>query len=85
MPHYTFDLSDAKVFEIPATLKGVPGALRVSLGKYGWGATFCSNSPVWLDQNSPPHFGRGNPQIHESAQAALNEALEAGITLEVES
>lgn len=82
MSLYTLDLSDASSFEISVTLEGVPGTLHLSLENNGWGATFCSDSIIWLDQNSPPHFGRGNPQIHESAQAALNEALEAGVTLE---
>jgi hypothetical protein len=81
---YTLDLSDAIMFEVSATLGDVSGRLLISSEKKGWETTFSptrlDRATVWLDQDSPPHFGRGNPQIHESAQEAMNEAIDAGIT-----
>lgn len=81
---YTLDLHDVVMFEVSVTLGNIPGNLLISSEKKGWETTFSptqlNGETVWLDQDSPPHFGRGNPQIHESAQEAMNEAIDAGIT-----
>ena len=69
---YTLDLHDVVMFEVSVTLGNIPGNLLISSEKKGWETTFSptqlNGETVWLDQDNPPHFGRGNPQIHESAQ-----------------